>query len=47
MIYYNPTDNDVVTQWIRYNPICVFIMTQLGGEISAEVSNILDKAQLF
>lgn len=42
MIYYNPTDNDVLTQWVRYNPRSAFIMTQLGGTISEELTNILD-----
>lgn len=42
MIYYNPTDNDVLTNWIKYNPRSAFIMTQLGGEISEEVRNILE-----
>ena len=41
MIYYNPTDNDVLTQWIRYNPRVAFIMTQLGGTRSQELTNIL------
>jgi hypothetical protein len=41
MIYYNPTDNDVLTQWIRYNPRTAFIMTQLGGTRSEELTNIL------
>ncbi|REE00208.1 hypothetical protein C7460_106147 [Marinoscillum furvescens DSM 4134] len=41
MIYYNPTDNDVLTQWIRYNPRTAFIMTQLGGKRSEELTQIL------
>lgn len=41
MIYYNPTDNDVLTNWIKYNPRSVFIMTQLGGEISIKLNNII------
>ncbi len=41
MIYYNPTDNDVLTQWIKYNPRTAFIMTQLGGTRSEELTKIL------
>jgi len=43
MIYYNPTDNDVLTQWIRYNPRSAFIMTQLGGTRSDELTTILQQ----
>lgn len=43
MIYYNPTDNDVLTQWIRYNPRSAFIMTQLGGTIPEQLTLILNQ----
>ncbi|MFY0653967.1 MAG: hypothetical protein JXQ96_18140 [Cyclobacteriaceae bacterium] len=43
MIFYNPTQNDVVTNWINYNPRGVFVMTQLGGTRSDEVDTILDQ----
>ncbi|MEO9965366.1 MAG: hypothetical protein ABJF11_06245 [Reichenbachiella sp.] len=39
MIFYNPTDNDVLTKRIKYNPRSAFIMTQLGGV----KTNLLDE----
>jgi len=46
MIFYNPTENDVLTSWIRYNPKSTFIMTQLGGIKSIDVVAIMDQLSI-
>lgn len=43
MIFYNPTDNDVLTHWIKYNPRSAFIMTQLGENRTEEIEEILSQ----
>ncbi len=41
MIFYNPTDNDILTSWLDYQPKTCFLMTQLGGEISEELKELI------
>ncbi len=43
MFFYNPTDNDVLKNWIKYSPRCAFIMTQLGEDRSETIEEILSQ----
>ncbi len=41
MIYYSPTNNDVLQNFITYRPKTCFLMTQLGGELSPKLKKII------